>query len=118
MSYPDNNPKTAEGLKKCPLDLCPPALSQGAAEAFANGASKYGPYNWRENKISASIYYAAALRHLHDWWNRVDEGDLAPDSKVHHVKHGAACLGMILDVMNSPMFNDNRPPKVRREINE
>ena len=115
LSCPDNNPKTAEGAKKCPMHLCPPALTAGAAEAFAEGAQKYGPYNWRENKISASVYYAAVLRHLKDWWDRIDEGDLAPDSKVHHVKHGAACLGMILDVMGSPMFNDDRPPKVQRK---
>ena len=46
MSYPDNNPKTAFGLKKVPLHLVPPALEQGAAEAFQNGADKYGPFNW------------------------------------------------------------------------
>ncbi len=114
MSYPDNNPKTLEGAKKCPIDLCPPALERGAAEAFANGAGKYGPYNWRENMISASVYYAACKRHLDDWWDRLDKDDLAPDSQVHHIKHAAACLGMILDVMGSPMFNDNRPPKVQK----
>jgi len=112
LSYPDNNPKTAFGIQKARVDLVPPALELGAAEAFANGAEKYGPFNWRDNMISASVYYAAATRHLKAWYDRKDEGDLAPDSKVHHIKHAAACLGMILDMMDSPMFNDNRPPKV------
>lgn len=118
VGYPDSNPKTAQGALKVPMDLVPPALAKGAAEAFANGAAKYGPYNWREKKISASVYYAAVLRHLQDWWDRIDADDCAPDSKVHHVKHGAACLGMILDVMGSPQFNDNRPPRVNRDGND
>jgi Domain of unknown function (DUF5664) len=112
--YPDNNPKTTEGAKKCPLHLCPPALERGAAEAFANGAEKYGPYNWREAQISSSVYYAACKRHLDDWWDRIDAGDLAPDSLVHHLKHAAACIGMLLDTMDSPLLNDNRPPRVAR----
>jgi hypothetical protein len=112
--YPDNNPKTAMGALKTPIDLCPPALERGAAEAFANGAAKYGAYNWREKMISASVYFAACKRHLDDWWDRIDLDDCAPDSHVHHVKHAAACLAMILDVMGSPQFNDNRPPRVNR----
>jgi hypothetical protein len=112
LGYPDNNPKTAFGIKKTPLHLCPPALPAGAAEAFANGAAKYGAFNWREKKISASVYYAACLRHLHDWYDRIDQDDNAPDSGVHHVKHAAACLGMILDVKDNPeLFNDDRPPR-------
>lgn len=115
QGYPDNNPKTQFGLQKIPMDLCPPALTRGAAEAFANGAAKYGAYNWREKMISSSVYYAACKRHLDDWWDRVDEGDLAPDSLVHHLKHAVACIGMILDTMGSPLLNDNRPRKVERK---
>lgn len=111
MSYPDNNPKTQFGLKKAPLHLVPPALEEGAAEAFQNGADKYGPFNWRDNTISATVYYAACKRHLKDWFDRMDPDDCAPDSGVHHIKHAAACLAMILDVMGSPMFNDNRPTR-------
>ncbi len=109
-SYPDNNPKTVFGLAKAPLHLVPPALVEGAAEAFANGAEKYGPFNWREKQISSSVYYAACLRHLHAWYDRADAGDLAPDSGVHHVKHAVACLAMILDTMGTDLLNDNRPP--------
>jgi hypothetical protein len=111
MSYPDNNPKTAFGLKKVPLHLVPPALEQGAAEAFQNGADKYGPFNWRDHTISATVYYAACKRHLDAWFDRTDAGDAAPDSGVHHIKHAAACLAMILDVMGTERFNDNRPTR-------
>ena len=113
MSYPDDNPKTAFGLAKTPLHLVPPALMRGAAEAWANGAEKYGPFNWRKDRISSTVYYAACLRHLMDWYDRDDENDCAPDSGVHHLKHAAACIGMLLDVMGSELLNDNRPPKVR-----
>src|SRR5208337_4069520 len=109
--YPDNNPKTEQGAKKTPLDLVPPALIRHTALAFANGADKYGPYNWRTAKISSNVYYAAMLRHIADWW---DGEDKAPDSGVHHLAHAAACCAMILDTMETELLNDNRPPKVKR----
>ncbi len=108
--YPDNNPKTVQGLAKAPLHLVPPALVEGAAEAFANGAEKYGPFNWREAKISSTVYYAACMRHLHAWYDRVDPADKAPDSQIHHLKHAVACLALLLDTMGTDLLNDNRPP--------
>jgi hypothetical protein len=77
-----------------------------AAAAFADGAEKYGPYNWREARISASTYYAAALRHMMAWW---DGEEVAQDSGVHHLGHAAACIAMLLDTMGSERLNDNRP---------
>jgi hypothetical protein len=112
--YPDNNPKTQFGIAKTPMHLVPPAAIRGLAEAFANGADKYGAFNWREKKISSTVYYAAAMRHLTDWFDRIDEGDVAPDSNVHHLKHAMACLAMILDTLDSELLNDNRPIAVKR----
>lgn len=118
--YPDNNPKTSIGMKKVPLDLVPPSASFYLAKAFANGAGKYGPYNWRENGISSSVYYAAAKRHLDAWW---DGEDLANDSKIEHVAHAMACCALILDSASVGKLNDNRPPKgaaarLQEEYNE
>lgn len=110
--YPDNNPKTAFGMAKTPLDLIPPEMLNHVARAFANGAAKYGPYNWRTAKISSSVYYAAAMRHLTAWWEREE---VAPDSGVHHLGHVGACLAMILDTQHSDLLNDNRPPRVERK---
>lgn len=106
--YPDNNPKTAFGAVKVPLDLVPPSSTHFLAQAFKNGANKYGPYNWREKGISSSVYYAAAKRHLDAWW---DGEDLAEDSGVHHIAHAMACCALILDSMTVGTLNDNRPPK-------
>jgi hypothetical protein len=111
--YPDDNPKTQFGLAKTPMHLVPPAAIRGLAEAFANGAKKYGPFNWREKKISSTVYYAAALRHLTDWYDRIDADDAAPDSGVHHLKHAMACLAMILDTKDTTLLNDDRPVGVK-----
>lgn len=106
--YPDNNPKTAFGAKKLPLELVPPSAVAALAEAFADGAKKYGPYNWREKTISSSVYYGAALRHLAAWW---DGENIAEDSGVHHLYHALACIAMVVDGSSVGKLNDNRPPK-------
>lgn len=105
---PDNNPKSAFGVKKPPLHLIPPVALAHEAMAMGNGAAKYGPYNWRENSVAASIYVAAALRHLLAW----HEGEeLAEDSGVHHLAHARACLGILLDAMEGGNLIDDRPLK-------
>jgi Domain of unknown function (DUF5664) len=106
--YPDNNPKTAVGAKKLPLESVPPSAIHALAEAFADGAKKYGPYNWREKTISSSVYYGACLRHITAWW---DGEDIAEDSGIHHLHHAMACLAMLVDGKSVGKLNDNRPPK-------
>lgn len=106
--YPDNNPKTVFGIKKVPLHLVPPISTAYEAMAFKDGAEKYGPYNWREKKVSASVYVAAAKRHLDAWW---DGEELAPDSGLPHLAHAKACLAIIIDASSLGIFNDDRPPK-------
>jgi len=104
---PDSNPKTRVGLAKAPLHLVPPSVLVYLAAAFREGAAKYGPYNWRNEKISTSVYYAAALRHLTAWWDGEDD---ATDSGAHHLAHAMACLALILDGKSCAMLNDDRPP--------
>ena len=106
--YPDNNPKTASGVNKAPLHLVPPSALIALANAFKDGAKKYGPYNWRKKKISSSVYYAAHLRHMAAWW---DGEDTAEDSGQSHIDHAMACLAMIKDGQSIGMLNDDRPPK-------
>lgn len=104
--YPDNNPKTAVGAKKVPLHLVPPSAKHFLAEALANGASKYGPYNWRDAAISVSVYKAAMERHMDAFW---DGEDYAQDSGVHHVAHAMTCCALILDAMTIGKLVDDRP---------
>lgn len=106
--YPDNNPKSITGIKKVPLHLNPPAATIYMALGFQDGAAKYGPYNWRDNKVAASVYIGAALRHLADWW---DGEDVAEDSKKPHIGHALACLAIIADAVETGNLVDDRPTK-------
>ena len=108
MTYKDNNPKSGVGALKVPLHLVPPSASHYLAEALADGAVKYGPYNWRESGVSAMVYVGAAKRHLDAW---LDGQDSAEDSEVHHLAHAMACLAIILDATSVGTVVDDRPPK-------
>jgi hypothetical protein len=61
--------------------------------------------NWRENYISASIYYDAAMRHLISWY---DGETIDPESGVHHLGHVMACCAILLDGELLGTLNDNR----------
>lgn len=108
MDLPDNNPKSAVGIKKVPLHLVPPSAAHYLAMAFADGAVKYGPYNWREKSVAASVYIAAMKRHIDDWW---DGEDLSEDAKVEHLAHAMACAAIILDAASIGKLVDDRPAK-------
>lgn len=106
MELPDNNPKSAVGIKKIPLHLVPPSANHYLAEAFADGARKYGPFNFRDASVAASVYYAAARRHMDAWW---DGEDVSKDAGVHHLAHAMACFAIVLDAMTVDKLVDDRP---------
>jgi len=106
IDNPDNNPKSAFGVQKSPVHLIPtPALTE-EAEAFLQGAKKYGAYNWRSNSVAASVYYAAALRHLFRWWEGEDRD---PESGALHLAHARACLAIVIDAAHLDKLIDDRP---------
>lgn len=72
-----------------------------------DGAEKYGPYNWRDNGVIASVYVDAAKRHLDKWF----EGQEYDPSKVHHLGHALACCAILLDAQFSDGLIDDRPVK-------
>lgn len=100
------NPKDLVGLKKPRLSLVPPAGMVYAALAMANGADKYGPYNWREKKVQLMIYLEAAQRHILSFQ---DGEEIARDSGVPHLGHALACLLIIIDALETGNLVDNRP---------
>lgn len=108
--YPDDNPKTAVGLTKPPLSPIPPVALLHLGKAMADGRDKYGQMNWRESKVTYSVYYDAAMRHLMAWW---DGEERAKDSGVHHLGHAMACMAILLDAQSVGMLNDDRPVKGR-----
>lgn len=100
------NPKDRIGAHKPPLHLIPPAAEILEAVVMGLGAKKYGPFNWRTTNVKASIYVAAARRHLAQW---LDGQDDDPESGVSHLAHARACLGILLDAAATGHLVDDRP---------
>lgn len=99
------NPKDLIGLTKPALRLVPPALALHVAGPMADGARKYGAYNWRENPVRMTVYLEAAMRHI---YSLLDGEDNARDSGCHHAAHAAACMAIILDALETGNLVDDR----------
>jgi hypothetical protein len=100
------NPKDKIGKTKPPLHLIPPSAQIIEAMAMQDGANKYGPYNWREKTVAATVYIAAVQRHLLAW---LDGETAANDSGIHHLGHARASLGILLDAEAQGTMVDDRP---------
>ena len=70
-------------------------------------ARKYGPFNWRSTNVKATVYVAAARRHLAQW---LDGQDDDRESGMSHLAHARACLGILLDASATGHLVDDRPP--------
>jgi hypothetical protein len=101
----DSNPKTVFGIAKPSLAAVPPVAAFYLGQALADGAAKYGRFNWRAKPVTASIYYDAALRHVMAWH---DGEDCAADSGVHHLAHAMANFAILLDAMETGTLIDDR----------
>lgn len=101
-----DNPKDRLGMCKPPLHLIPPAAEVLESVVMALGAKKYGAFNWRTSAVRASVYVAAARRHLLAWF---DGQDNDPESGMPHLAHARACLGILLDALATGNLVDDRP---------
>lgn len=101
----DTNPKDLLGIKKCPLRYVPCALKITAAPAMAEGARKYGPYNWRQKKVQYSIYLEAIERHLNAL---IDGQDADPATGIHHESSIAANIAIVTDARAMGCLIDDR----------
>lgn len=103
-----DDPKGKAGSLKPQLQHIPPALNAETAKALSCGAVKYGPWNWRENKVEMMTYLGAMKRHI----DALIEGeDIDPESGAHHLGHVAAGCGIVLDARKCGTLIDNRPLK-------
>ena len=100
------NPKDAIGALKPGLSHLPPGPLYEVAQAFDNGARKYGAFNWRTSPVLAGVYHDAAKRHIDSWFHG---SDTASDSGVHHLAHAVACLLILLDARQQGTLRDDRP---------
>ncbi len=104
----DTNPKTQYGLLKPGLENVPPIPLYMVGQAMRMGAEKYGPMNWRDDPISASTYFNAALRHLFEMW---DGQDRDMDSLLPNLAMAAANLFILMDAQHQGTLIDDRPTK-------
>jgi len=100
------NPKDLLGRHKVSITKLPAVAMLHGAAAMADGAAKYGPFNWRDKPVVASIYVDACLRHLDAWFDGEEE---AADSQVHHLGHAIGCLAILLDAQETRNLIDDRP---------
>lgn len=101
-----SNPKDSIGSLKVAISRFPMAGLIHGSHGMMDGAEKYGPFNWRENKVVAHIYVDAAIRHIINWF----EGqETAKDSEVHHLGHAIACCAILLDAQETGNLIDDRP---------
>lgn len=104
-TYKPTNPKDAVGIKKAPLHVVPAVVLAEMGVGMAEGALKYGPYNWRKAGVRASVYYDATMRHLMRWW----EGeDFDKDSNLSHVTKAICSLVVLRDAMIQGRCTDDR----------
>lgn len=102
------NPKDAAAFDKAPLHLVPASFKAYTAVALAEGAMKYGSWNWRAAGVRASVYVSALQRHLDKWFNG-EEFD--PKTGVPHLANAAACLAVLIDSKTQMNMTDDRPPR-------
>ena len=102
-----DNPKLIRAMKegKIPYEKIPWTVLASDARVHAHGAEKYGERNWRIDKILASTYEGAIMRHLMAW--AMGE-DIDPDSGEPHLNHIRACCAVVLDAQASGTLIDDR----------
>ena len=100
------NPKDRIGVRKPPLHLIPPAAEILESVVMGLGARSTAHSNWRSTNVKASVYIAAARRHLLQWFDGQDDD---PESGVSHLAHARACLGILLDALATGHLVVDRP---------
>jgi len=103
------NPKTAAGLRKLPLDLIPPIALVEMAAVLGLGADcpakAYGRWNWRDASPEAETYIAAIERHLLRW--RAGE-EIDDQTGVSHLTSAMCGLAILRDAQEVGTLIDNR----------
>lgn len=105
MEHQEADPKAKHGAQKPQLQLIPPAANEAMARALELGASKYGKFNWRRNKVSIDTYLAAMKRHIDCV---IDGQDVDKESGAHHLGHVMAGCAIVLDALRHGMLIDDR----------
>lgn len=101
--------KLLEGRKddcgKDPWDLLPTDAVRGIVRVLAFGAAKYGDRNW-ERGMAWSRCYAAAMRHLTEWWEGIK---FDPETRYSHLWHAGCCVLFLIAFELRGIGRDDRP---------
>ena len=105
-----DNPKAVRAAKegKIPYEKIPWEVLEADAHVHASGAAKYGERNWRLDKIRASTYEGAIMRHFTAW---ATGEDVDPESGYSHLTHIRACCAVVLDAEAHGTLIDDRQRK-------
>lgn len=112
MSEGAENPKDAAGRAKLPLHLWPASATAYGSIGLLEGQLKYGRLNWRATEVAASVYVAAALRHINAWMEGEENSvEVIGDEMVElgpHLGNALACLAILVDAMTQGKLVDDR----------
>lgn len=90
---------------KAPWYLLPFVALAVVVEVLRLGAVKYGARNW-EQGMDYSRLFGAALRHLTDWWEGVDNDG---ETGLSHLAHACCCILFLLTYTITGVGRDDRP---------
>jgi len=102
---PDTNPKKQYGVSSVPLNMWSPLASAYGSLALYNGSLKYGKANFANTKVEASIYIAAAMRHLLAWACGQEDD---PADGVPNLGGVLANVAILLEARAAGMLIDDR----------
>lgn len=101
----DTNPKRQYGVSSVPLNMWSPLASAYGALGLYNGALKYGKANFANTPVEASIYIAAAFRHLSAW---ASGQEFDPADGVPNLGGVLANIAIILEARAAGTLIDDR----------
>lgn len=106
------NPKDRLGVLKVSFTPTSNVARIWWALAMADGARKYGLYNWRNRKVKISVYIDAAERHLLAM-KAGEDIDYDPDApplyqRIPHAGRVMACMSIIEDARAGNVLDDDR----------
>ena len=106
----DTNPKDLIGRTKPGLRSISPVAMLEEGVIMQDGADKYGPFNWQDTPIQASIYYDAMMRHMLAWFTGQDVDPHSPSGGLN-LAAVRACAGILIDAFATGRVIDDRPIK-------
>ena len=101
---------TSRGLRhnegKIPLELVPASLNFAVGEVFAYGQKKYARRNW-EKGMSWEAVMGCLERHYMKF-KSPHYSDIDDESQLHHLKHVAANVAMLIEYLETHPELDDR----------